>query len=154
IGIEYWRLSKYREFVQSLHKSIDYLNRALAIRQAIGQKQQTAESLGSLGLVYETLGELDKGLDYFNQSLAMDGRRVTSIHNIGLTYFVRKEYSKAIQLCSEALGKFREQGDRIGEANALRVIALSQVSLGNLDDGLSKSEQALAIIEAGRSKTL
>ena len=154
IGIEYWRLSKYREFVQSLHKSIDYLNRALAIRQAIGQKQQTAESLGSLGLVYETLGELDKGLDYFNQSLAMDGRRVTSIHNIGLTYYVQKDYSKAIQLCSEALGKFREQGDRIGEANALRVIALSQMSLGNLDDGLSKSGEALAIIEAGRTKTL
>jgi len=152
IGIEYWKLSRYRD--DSLNKAIEYLKRALVIRQSTGQKSQTADVLNNLGLVYQSLDDWDKGLEYFKQCLAVDGRRVTAIHNIGLTYYLRKEYDKAIELCSEALAKFREHGDRSGEASALRVIALSQMYLGNLDEALSKSSAAIAILESSGSKML
>jgi len=154
LGLEHWRLARYRDTQALLQKSIEYLNRALEIRRAMGQKTQMAFSLNNLGLAYQYLGDPDKGLEYFKQANAVDGRRASAIHNIGLTHYLRKEYAEAIKDCSEALVKFREEKDRIGEANALRTMAVSQMFLGNFDDALTNSEAALSIIDSRRSRTL
>ncbi len=152
IGAAYWGLGQLQGSFDSVHKAIDYLIQALAIKRSIGQDKNAANVLNTLGLAYDSLGERDKALDYFKQALTIDPHRPWVVQNIGLNCYYRNEYDKAIEYCTQALQSFRERGDKTGEARALRVIALSQIHLGNLNEALSNSEAALAIVESGRSK--
>jgi CHAT domain-containing protein/tetratricopeptide (TPR) repeat protein len=153
IGIAYCAWGSIRRSPDLVRKSVDYLNRALAIRQAIGPNRRIAAVLGSLGLVYDSLDERDKALDYYKQALEKDDGAVRVRNNIGLNYYFRGDYNRAIEYSTDALERDREAGDSIGEANALRVIALSRMHLGNLEEALANNEAALAIVESVRSKT-
>ena len=56
---------------ESLRQAITKLEEALSLYQAVGDKKWEAVTLLGIGRVYSALGEMQKALEYYNQSLPM-----------------------------------------------------------------------------------
>jgi tetratricopeptide (TPR) repeat protein len=59
-GIEQFNISRYREALVSWEQ-------ALQIYREVGNRQGEAASLGNLGIVYHSLGEYEKAIDFYQQ---------------------------------------------------------------------------------------
>ncbi|MDB9513042.1 CHAT domain-containing protein, partial [Kamptonema animale CS-326] len=124
----------------------------------VGDRAGEATSLNNIGLVYSELGEKQKALEYYSQSLPL--RRVvgdrageaTSLNNIGLVYSELGEKQKALEYYSQSLSLRRVVGDRVGEALSLFNIAYAKREQGNLTEALTNIEASIKIIEDLRTK--
>src|SRR3569832_2318580 len=56
---------------ESLRQAITKLEEALSLYQALGDKIWEAVTLLGIGRVYSALGEMQKALEYYNQSLPL-----------------------------------------------------------------------------------
>jgi tetratricopeptide (TPR) repeat protein len=81
--------------------------------------------------VYSELGEKQKALEYYSQSLplfrAVGDRsgEATTLSNIGQVYSELGEKQKALEYYNQSLPLSRAVGDRIGEAVTLNNIGVS-----------------------------
>ncbi|MGK7925133.1 MAG: tetratricopeptide repeat protein [Spirulina sp.] len=101
---------------------------AIFFHQAREQRLE-AFSLKYLGLVYSSLGEKQKALEYYNQALTIfqvmgdvvgDRRGEAGIlNNIGRVYFDLEEKQKALEYYNQALNLFQVVSDLGGEADIL-----------------------------------
>jgi CHAT domain-containing protein len=96
----------------------------------VGDRSGEARTLNNIGGVYDTLGEKQKALEYYNQSLPLSravGDRsgeATTLNNIGRVYDDLGEKQKALEYYNQALPLWRAVGDRSGEAKTLSNIGL------------------------------
>ena len=114
------------------------------------------EVLFQIGLIYDTLGNHDKASSCFSETIKIyraKGKGEThldehrdneivgqSLGHIGRNYARKKQYSKAVELCTEELQyrkKFAQAED----------IAQSIVELGNILKAWGKTEQSLQFFE-------
>ena len=105
------------------------------------------EVLFQIGLIYDTLGNHDKASSCFSETIKIyrakqgDNKIVgQSLGHIGRNYARKKQYSKAVELCTEELQyrkKFAQAED----------IAQSIVELGNILKAWGKTEQSLQFFE-------
>jgi hypothetical protein len=51
---------------------LEILNKMLSERRSAGDQRAQAALLNTLGLIYSTMGEQTKALDYFNQALLLN----------------------------------------------------------------------------------
>jgi len=104
--------------------------------------------------VYDSLGEKQKALDYYNQALplsrAVGDQRMegTTLNNIGLVYNSLGEKQRALDYLNQALPILRAVGDRRGEATTLNNIGLVYNSLGEKQKALDYYNQSLPLIRA------
>src|SRR5262249_25379252 len=88
-----------------------------------GDRRREGETLYKTGSVQADLGEKQKALDYYNQSLpltrAVGDRRgeAITLNNIGRVYNSLGEKQKALDYYSQSLMLRRDVGDRRGEAD-------------------------------------
>ncbi|MFM6446580.1 MAG: tetratricopeptide repeat protein, partial [Microcystis panniformis] len=104
------------------------------------QEEQTnwkyTASLTSLGNVYYSLGEYQKAIEFYQQSLAIfreigdRGGEAKSYGNLGNAYGSLGEYQKAIEFNQQSLAIEREIGDRGGEAKSYMGLGNVYYSLG------------------------
>jgi tetratricopeptide (TPR) repeat protein len=104
----------------------DYYLQLVTVYQQ--QEDQThwnyAASLTSLGNVYYSLGEYQKAIEFYQQSLAITreigdrGVEGKSYMGLGNVYYSLGEYQKAIEFYQQSLAIKREIGDRGGEASS------------------------------------
>ncbi|MGB9103844.1 MAG: tetratricopeptide repeat protein, partial [Terriglobales bacterium] len=79
-------------------------------------------TLNSIGLVYSSLGQHQKALEYFQQALPIEravsdrGGEAMALNNIGAVYWWLGERQKALEYYQQALPVERALGDREGEA--------------------------------------
>jgi len=159
IGSLYWQFARIQAWEETLsetsdellRKGLEFLNQALAIRRLAKQSPGQADYLTSIGLIYDMLGERDKALESFTEALRLDPERPPVLINVGLNYYYRRDYTHAFEYGSRARDAVRRTGDKSVEAHALRLMALAKRRLGNLDEALSLSKEALNILEAVRS---
>jgi tetratricopeptide (TPR) repeat protein len=105
-------------------KAIDYFNRGLKIREAIGDKRGVASSINNMGAIYTDQGESEKALECYKRSLKIreeigdkDGM-AASYNNIGAIYAERKENTLAIEYYTRSLKLREEIGDKVGIGTA------------------------------------
>jgi tetratricopeptide (TPR) repeat protein len=128
--------------------------------RAVGDRRGEAATLNNIGLVYNSLGEKQKALEYYGQVLPLIrtvGNRsgeAATLHNIGSVYHSLGEEQKALDYYSQALPLRRAVGDRDGEAKTLLGIARVESGQGKLLDARSTIESALNIIESLRTKVV
>ncbi|KAM3100097.1 tetratricopeptide repeat protein [Phormidesmis sp. 146-12] len=112
-----------------------------------------ASVMHNFGSVYYDLGQYEKALDFYNQSLttskslddkASQGR---SLSNIGLVYEAQKYYSKALEVYQQALIARRDAEDRPGEAATLNNIGLVHIKMNQSHLGIEPLQQALTIFQ-------
>ncbi|MEG5123357.1 CHAT domain-containing protein, partial [Microcoleus sp. ARI1-B5] len=117
-----------------------------------------ANTLHNMGFVYSDLGEKQKALENYSQSLtmfrALGDRRgeANTLSNIGSIYSELGEKQKALENYSQSLTMFRVVTDLGGEALALFNMASVKRDQNNLSEALNDIESSLKIIESLRTK--
>jgi CHAT domain-containing protein/Tfp pilus assembly protein PilF len=113
-------------------------------------RQQIAEC-NILGALYYSEGQLEKGLDYLNQSLPIEQKyssllgQATTLNTMGRIYTDLGQEDHALELLNQALTFWRALPSRAGEAETLNNIGKVYNNLGQHDDALKYLNQSLAI---------
>ncbi|GCA83308.1 photosystem I assembly protein Ycf3 [Microcystis aeruginosa NIES-2522] len=121
------------------------------IAREIGDRQWETNSLGNLGNAYQSLGQYQKAIGYYQQSLAiareLGDRRgeAYSLGNLGAAYLSLGQYQKVIEYLQQTLAIAREIGDRSGEANSLNNLGDTYNSLGQYQKAIEYLRQSLVI---------
>ena len=107
--------------------------------------------LNELGQVYWSIGNLEKALDCFNESLSIrqaigdrEGQG-EAVHNLGVIYSTIPEFGKALEYHQQALSIERELGDRRSEASTLNNMGVVYESVGEYQKALQAYDNALPI---------
>jgi tetratricopeptide (TPR) repeat protein len=134
--------------ISDFSTALEYWQKALTF--ADSQSKQ-ANTLGNIGLVYHNLGQLNKALEYHQQSLVIKNElgsqsaEAITLGNIGSVYYSLGQWDKALEYHQQSLMIEKELGSRSGEADTLGNIGLVYYSLGQLDKALEYHQQSLSI---------
>jgi predicted ATPase/class 3 adenylate cyclase len=113
------------------HASLRLLERSLAIWRDLGDRDQQARELNSLGITHRHLGDVDAARSLLEQSAAISRevgsamRLAAALTNLGQLESDAGNFDRATQVLREALAIDREQGDMWG-------VALDQQSLAGV----------------------
>lgn len=100
--------------------TIYYLNKALEIDEALGNKENMSYSYNDLGVIYNDVGLFDKALEYYMASLSIDKELenmqgvATSLGNLGYLHTSQENYEEAIDYFSQALEIQEDLDDSLG----------------------------------------
>ena len=135
-----------RERMATLRGLLDeYVGEEPEIRQA------RADLLGKLGILHDSLGEVARAIEFYQQALdiarEIGDRRGEGNHlgNLGLAYSALGEMARAIEYYQQALDIAREIGDRRGEGNGLGNLGLAYSALGEVARAIEYYQRALEI---------
>ncbi|HSF74861.1 MAG TPA: tetratricopeptide repeat protein [Microcoleus sp.] len=132
-------------------KSIDTLQKVLAISRQLKDRKSEANALLGLGFGYRRIGKPQKALEYYNQSLQISkavGDRAgvaTTLNNIGEVYKVIGQPQRALEYFNQALPIYREVGDLSGVATTLNHIGAVYLDTGQPQQALDYFNQSLPI---------
>ncbi len=141
---------------ESLPKAIAKFEQALSIlRNSTDTDATQFEALALLGIgsAYDSLGEKQKALDYFNQVLSLlsklKNRQIegTVKFTIGKIHADLSQYQQALEFYNQALPVYREIGDRLGQAITLNNIGKLYHARGEYQQALQYYNQAVPILE-------
>ena len=113
--------------------------------------------LDSIGRVHWRMGEMQKALEYYGQTLSLsravkDRREEAGVlSNMGLVYSQLGEPRRALEYFEQSLLLKREMGDRQEEAYTLVNIGNVYISLGELQKTLTYYGQALQSTAAAQA---
>ncbi|MEG4515897.1 MULTISPECIES: tetratricopeptide repeat protein [unclassified Microcoleus] len=123
----------------------------LIIYQGIQDQEGEANSLGRLGLAYDSLGEYEQAI-YFHQKHLDISREIKdrtgeaiSLGNLGNAYHSLGQYERAIDFQEQSLAIKREIYDRSGEAASLGNLGNAYHSLGQYEKAIDFHKQSLVI---------
>ncbi len=107
--------------------------------------------MGSLGIVYNQMGDLSQAIEYETKSLAIARERKDreseghALGNLGLTYYNQGNYPEAMEKSQQWLAIAREFKDREGEGKALGNLGLVYDYVGDLSKAIEYEKLSLAI---------
>ena len=144
LGNSFFHLSKYQEAEGHYRQALD------ASRQA-GHRQGEAATLGNLGLVYRSRGDLDRSEELHKESLVIHreiGNRrgeANQLSALGLVDADQGDLDSAEEHYTKALHIHRDIGYRLGEAQDLGNLGIVYRNRGDLDRAEEQLKQALAM---------
>ena len=120
-------------------KALDYLQQALSLAQAAGDKAEEVAILSQIGGAYSLTGQPQKALDYLQQALPLvqGAGEATILIAIGGTYSDTGQPQKALTYYQRALPIMKAVGDKAGEATIL-------ITIGQVYSGTGQPQKALA----------
>jgi CHAT domain-containing protein/tetratricopeptide (TPR) repeat protein len=133
------------------NNALEFWNRELTVRHALGHPDDEGNVLGSIGTVYSRLGDRQKALDYFSQSvekLRAAGDKVnegTALSSIGNTYYGLGQVRKALEYYEQALPLQHGVGSPSAEGATLGNMGIAYSALGEPQRALDYSRQALQL---------
>lgn len=128
---------------ETLQIAIEYLDQPL--RQA-PNTQTKARILTLLGYSQRALGDDDLALDFHEEALDIAREasdrpcEIANLNHLSRTYVMVEDYEQAIDNGQRALILARQEGDRLGEANALANIGFSEVLLAQEENQLDPEQ--------------
>jgi tetratricopeptide (TPR) repeat protein len=116
----------------------------------VGDRSGTATTLNNIGSVYDSLGQREKALEFYNQALPImeevgdRSSTATTLNNIGMVYNALGQREKALEFFNQALPIREEVGDIYGEGFTRYNIAFILI-----EDGILKEAEAhlLRVVE-------
>ncbi|MGB7441224.1 MAG: CHAT domain-containing protein [Coleofasciculaceae cyanobacterium] len=127
------------------------LQQVLVIHQENGDKAEEGKTFNQIGLVYGSLGEYAKALEFFQKALAIPEQVVGNtgaIHyNIGIVYSHLGDYSKAVQFYQQSLSLAKKTSNIPGEVRILNTIGNVHTKQGKYELALNSYQQALALLK-------
>ena len=121
---------------------------AARIARELGDPIGEAEALLDLGRIRELSGD-PVGVEHYRRALDLFREHGSGLGEAEASLMLvagRVSEGEAGEVVEEVLGRFRELGDRLGEAYALRELARLHMFSGNADKGIEPLETALAIL--------
>jgi tetratricopeptide (TPR) repeat protein len=162
-GELYYKLGEYNQYVlcnykQSLDQHLEALKTYQVVYVKEGNHPDIANSLNNVGIAYEKLGQLEKGLQYKEQALTMyqalyQGNHPSiaeSLNSVGIAYDNLGKREKELQYKEQALTMRQAlyQGNHPDIANSLNNVGIAYGKLGKIEKllqfvGLSSKEKEL-----------
>ena len=142
---------------ESPENAVEYLQQALSIRRALGDRRAMLTTLSEIGMAYLRLSENQKALDYLEQALPLArvlGEKdslASTLNRIGVVYSELGD-DKAIECLSEALLLTREIGNPSGEAAILTNLGGSLSQAGRLKQAINVYNQALLLARSAKDQ--
>ncbi|NEN90252.1 MAG: CHAT domain-containing protein [Okeania sp. SIO3H1] len=134
---------------ESLRGTIAKWEEALLLFRKVDNLTWEAVTLLGIGSAYDSLGEKQTALNYYQQALPIfqqvdyQGGEATALNNIGSVYDSLGEKPKALNYYQQALPIYQQVGEQGMEANTLNNIGAVYDSLGKKPKALNYFEQAL-----------
>jgi signal transduction histidine kinase/Tfp pilus assembly protein PilF len=134
--------------------AIDDYKFALKVYTKFKKRQDAANTLQNIGLVYHSLEDFDKAIDYYQKSLNVnkDLKNDTNIaglyQNIGIINYRKEEFDKALDNYEKSISIFQLLHDTSGIATTFSNIGLIQLRQGNLDNAFRSFEKSNSIFKA------
>ncbi len=123
----------------------------MPLRRQVGDKAGEAATLNNIGRVYSALGDQQKALDYYNQSLPLRRQvgdkagEAATLNNIGRVYSALGDQQKALDYYNQSLPLRRQVGDKAGEAVTLNNIGAVYSALRDKQKALDYLNQSLPL---------
>jgi tetratricopeptide (TPR) repeat protein len=125
----------------------------LAVEASRRANNRSAEGVAftSLGIIYDLLGQWDKAIGCYEQSLAVFRqvgdrlREGVALGNLGITYKQQGQWDKATDCYEQSLAVFRQVGDRRLEGPTLTNLGNIYRDQGRWEEAIGCYEQSLAI---------
>jgi CHAT domain-containing protein/tetratricopeptide (TPR) repeat protein len=134
-------------------RALDFLGRALKMKQELGDRLEEGKTLSNIGLVYWEAGDYPKAIDHFDRAIAI-AREVhdpqlegAALNNLSLVYDEQGDYKRSLQQYQQALALHRAAHYPEGESDALGNIGGVYLLLGHFSEASDYYQQALAIDE-------
>ena len=144
-----------------LEAGLKFLERSLAIWRELGDRDQQARELNSLGITHRWLGHLDTARSMLEESAAIareigsDYRLAGALTNLGQAESEAGNLDRAAQVLQEALALDRKQGDTWGvvlDQQSLAVVSLRAGRIAEANEMVSATFHYVAT--AGDTATL
>ena len=139
-------------FQGNANLAIEYIKRSLELRENIGNKQELAESLYGMGLIYSMMkSDLDRALMYAErcQTLAkeINQQRIISLNlqSLGIIYALKGEYKKSIKYTEQSLAIAEKTNNIQMLTSNLGNLAGMFIYQGDFDKALTYLERSLEI---------
>ena len=152
LGKQQYQVSQFLEALQSWEAALQ-IYREIGVREAFPQESRNGEvhSLGGVGIAYDSLGQYERAIDFYEQSLALareignPSGEANSLGNLGLAYYNLGQYERALDFYEQSLALAREIGNSNGEASSLNNLGNVYDSLGQYERALDFHQQSLAL---------
>jgi predicted ATPase/class 3 adenylate cyclase len=144
--VAYW-LAVLLQLQGELDAALPLFERSLAIWRDLGDRDQEARELNSLGITYRLLGDLDTARSLLQDSIATarelggGARLATALTSLGHTESDAGNFDRARQVLREALALDRMHGDTLG-------VALDQLSLAGVSLYAGRPREARHLLTA------
>ena len=141
-----WETSQYND-------AKEFANELLEQQEIKEDAESLANVYNNLGLVYQSLSDFPKALEYYSKALHINeeiGNKsgiASTLGNIGIVYIKLSEYPKALEYCSKALPIHEEIGNKEGIARNLGNIGIVYSDLSDYPKTLEYYSKALLIDE-------
>ncbi|BBC25473.1 CHAT domain-containing protein [Pseudanabaena sp. ABRG5-3] len=166
-------LGNVYNFLGQKQKAIEFYQQSLAIAEQTSEsvcanlpkdksciviRDIQRNSLNGLGNVHNSLGQYQKAIDFYQQSLAIAkqmGKRQwesLALGNLGNTYDSIGQHQKAIELFHQSLAIARQISDRDGEGTILLSLGNAYNSLGKYQEAINFYQQSLVIAKQLRDQ--
>ena len=129
------------------HAAVELFERSLAIWRDLGDRDQQARELNSLGITHRHLGDVDAARSLLEQSAAISRetgsatRLAAALTNLGQLESEADNFDRATQVLQEALAIDRKQGDMWG-------VALDRQSLAGVALQAGRAREARDLLAA------
>ncbi len=128
------------------------LQKALHIWSELGDTDGTAKAMAAFGLLYEQMGQAEKGLDYYRSALSLKGlgssTRSMLLTQAGNAYVSAGSLDRALQSFQLALEVEHSTRDVENEAGTLDGLGLALVRESQFNDALEPYRRALEIYQS------
>jgi CHAT domain-containing protein/Flp pilus assembly protein TadD len=144
--------------VVSKQKAIEKFTAAARQWHEAGDKRREAIALSFIGKIYDLLGEKERALDFYSQTLIMvrtvhdRSSEAATLNNIGLIYDSLGEKQQALNYYESVLPILKSIGNTRVQAITLVNIGLVYDSIGEKQKALQFYQQALPLMRAARDR--
>ena len=132
-------------------RALDYLGRALKMKQELGDRLEEGKTLSHIGLVYWEAGDYQSAIDRFNRAIAI-ARELhdqklegAALNNLSLVYDEQGDYKRSLQQYQDALALHRATNYLEGESDTLGNIGGVYLLLGHFREAIDYYQQAAAL---------
>jgi tetratricopeptide (TPR) repeat protein len=142
-----------KQYVHTAHydKALDFLSRALAIQQEIGDKSGEGATHSNISQIFKARCDYDVALGYLKKALAIQqeigdqsGEGAT-LNNISQIYAARCDYDVALEYLGKALKIQQDIGDQSGKGATLNNISQIYDARSDYDTALEYLQKSLKI---------
>ncbi len=129
-------------------EALAFYQKSLLICEAKDFKDILPHLYNNIGLIYSTLGEKEKAIDYLTKAFkefkgqGLKGDMASSLSNIAAIYLADSKDSLAISYFKEALEIFKENGSQIDVASMYLELGNYEYDKGNYNKALDYYEKA------------
>ncbi|MHA2371258.1 MAG: tetratricopeptide repeat protein, partial [Candidatus Hodarchaeales archaeon] len=148
-----WRFGRYDESLQAILEGENLLS-SLTEAEQMALKQRNALLAHQKGAICLRKGELDRALEYLQQSLKLSdtlGEKLQfaeSNNLVGIIYAMKGEFDQALQYHQTSFAMSEELSSKLEIGRSLNNIGIVYMQQGDLDRALQYYEQCLPFYEA------